>query len=235
MGEARGTEPDRVGEGPDRRSAMVEDAEASGDLTPDRTILEPTSGNTGIALAMVANAQGLPAHGRHPRQRERGADPRSSSSTAPRSCSRPATRGRTARSTSHSADRARTIATSCRSSTGTPRTLRRTSDGTGEEIVRDLPEITHFVAGLGTGGTLTGVGRRLKRHNPDITGVAAEPELGDLVYGSAFARRGLRPADPRRRRCSTASSSSSSTDSLRATRELTRARGRSSPGSRPAR
>jgi cysteine synthase B len=56
-------------------------------------------------------------------------------------------------------------------------------EGTGEEIVRDLPEVTHFVAGLGTGGTLTGVGRRLHRHDAGIKIVAAEPELGDLVYG----------------------------------------------------
>jgi cysteine synthase B len=56
-------------------------------------------------------------------------------------------------------------------------------EGTGEEIVRDLPDVTHFVAGLGTGGTLTGVGRRLHRHDPSIKVIAAEPELGDLVYG----------------------------------------------------
>src|SRR3989449_8157064 len=56
-------------------------------------------------------------------------------------------------------------------------------EGTGAEIVRDLPEVTHFVAGLGTGGTLTGAGRRLKEHNPAVQVIAAEPQLGELVYG----------------------------------------------------
>ena len=51
-------------------------------------------------------------------------------------------------------------------------------DGTGAGILRDLPEVTHFVAGLGTGGTLTGAGRRLKEHRAEIQVVAAEPELG---------------------------------------------------------
>ena len=66
---------------------------------------------------------------------------------------------------------------------GNPANPRAHEEGTGEEIVRDLPGITHFVAGLGTGGTLTGVGRRLKRHDPKVKMIAAEPELGDLVYG----------------------------------------------------
>jgi cysteine synthase B len=56
-------------------------------------------------------------------------------------------------------------------------------EGTGTEIVRDLPEVTHFVAGLGTGGTLMGVGRKLREHNDDVRIIAAEPELGELVYG----------------------------------------------------
>ncbi|HJV05410.1 MAG TPA: pyridoxal-phosphate dependent enzyme, partial [Actinomycetota bacterium] len=66
-------------------------------------------------------------------------------------------------------------------------------DGTGMEIVRDLPEVTHFVAGLGTGGTLMGVGRRLREHNPDVQVVAAEPELGELVYGLRSLDEGFVP------------------------------------------
>jgi cysteine synthase B len=66
-------------------------------------------------------------------------------------------------------------------------------DGTAEEIIRDLPEVTMFVAGLGTGGTLTGVGRRLKRHNPDIQIVAAEPHAGDLVQGLRSLDEGFIP------------------------------------------
>jgi cysteine synthase len=66
-------------------------------------------------------------------------------------------------------------------------------EGTGAEIVRDLPDVTHFVAGLGTGGTLTGAGRRLKEHNPDVQVIAAEPELGELVYGLRSLDAGFIP------------------------------------------
>ena len=65
--------------------------------------------------------------------------------------------------------------------------------GTGSEIVRDLPETDVFVAGLGTGGTLTGVGRRLKEHNPKIKIIAAEPEQGDLVQGLRNLEEGFIP------------------------------------------
>ena len=54
---------------------------------------------------------------------------------------------------------------------------------TAPEIIQDLPDVAAFVAGLGTGGTVTGVGKRLKEFNPDIKVYAAEPEYGDLVYG----------------------------------------------------
>jgi cysteine synthase B len=66
-------------------------------------------------------------------------------------------------------------------------------EGTGAEIVRDLPEVTHFVAGLGTGGTLTGAGRRLKEHDPAVQVIAAEPELGELVYGLRSLDAGFIP------------------------------------------
>jgi cysteine synthase B len=66
-------------------------------------------------------------------------------------------------------------------------------EGTAQEILRDLPEVTHFVAGMGTGGTLTGVGRGLHAHDPDIKVVAAEPELGDLVYGLRSLDAGFIP------------------------------------------
>jgi cysteine synthase B len=93
-------------------------------------------------------------------------------------------------------------------------------EGTAAEILRDLPELTHFVAGLGTGGTLTGNGRRLHEHNPDIRIVAAEPELGDLVYGLRSLDEGFVPPifDPGvvNRKFLV-----NSTDALRATRELT--------------
>jgi [CysO sulfur-carrier protein]-thiocarboxylate-dependent cysteine synthase len=93
-------------------------------------------------------------------------------------------------------------------------------EGTGPEIIADLPEVTHFVAGMGTGGTLTGAGRALHRHNPDVQVIAAEPELGDMVYGLRSLDDGFVPPifDPQEvaRKFLV-----SSADSLRTTRVLT--------------
>ncbi len=160
---------------------MIEVAEASGELTADKTILEPTSGNTGISLAMVARRKGyrltvvIPDNASEERIRLLelfGAEIVYS----------PGDKG-----TNGSIEVARRLAADDRYfmpfQYGNPANPLAHEEGTGEEIVRDLPEITHFVAGLGTGGTLTGVGRRLHRHDPAIEIVAAEPELGDLVYG----------------------------------------------------
>ena len=103
---------------------------------------------------------------------------------------------------------------------GNPANPRAHYDGTGAEILRDLPEVTHFVAGLGTGGTLTGCGRRLKEHNAAVQVIAAEPELGELVYGLRSLDQGFIPPIldesvlDRKFLVSAA-------DSLRATRELT--------------
>ena len=97
-------------------------------------------------------------------------------------------------------------------------------EGTGSEIVRDLPEVTHFVAGLGTGGTLTGAGRRLKEHNPDVKVIAAEPELGELVYGLRSLEEGFVPPILDESILDGKFLVSSS-DALRATRELTEKEG----------
>jgi cysteine synthase B len=161
--------------------AMIEAGEASGELTPDRRILEPTSGNTGIALAMVARRKGyrltvvIPDNASEERIRLLelfGAEVVYSPGDA---------------GTNGAIEVARRLAKDERYfmpfQYGNPANPLAHEDGTGEEIVRDLPEVTHFVAGLGTGGTLTGVGRRLHRHDPTIKVIAAEPELGDLVYG----------------------------------------------------
>ena len=171
--------------------AMIEDAQRSGDLTPDRTILEPTSGNTGIALALVARRKGyrmlavLPDNASEERVRLLelyGAEIVSS----------PADKG-----TNGAIEVARRLAEDPRYfmpfQYGNPANPRAHYEGTGAEIVRDLPQVTHFVAGLGTGGTLTGAGRRLKEHRPDVVVVAAEPELGDLVYGLRSLDEGFIP------------------------------------------
>jgi cysteine synthase B len=93
-------------------------------------------------------------------------------------------------------------------------------EGTAVEIIEDLPGLTHFVAGLGTGGTLTGNGRRLHEHDPAIQIVAAEPELGDLVYGLRSLDEGFVPPifDPS---VVDRKFLVNSSDALRATRELT--------------
>jgi cysteine synthase B len=201
---------------------MVEAAEASGELTQDRTILEPTSGNTGIALAMVARRKGyrltvvLPDNASEERIRLLelfGAEIVYS----------PGDKG-----TNGSIEVARRLAKDERYfmpfQYGNAANPLAHEEGTGEEIVRDLPEVTHFVAGLGTGGTLTGVGRRLHRHDADIKVIAAEPELGDLVYGLRSLEDGFVPPifdETVLDRKFLVSSS----DSLRATRELTEREG----------
>jgi cysteine synthase B len=76
---------------------------------------------------------------------------------------------------------------------GNPANPQAHYEGTGAEIVRDLPGVTHFVAGLGTGGTLMGVGRRLREHNARVQIIAAEPELGELVYGLRSLDAGFIP------------------------------------------
>jgi cysteine synthase B len=197
---------------------MVEVAEASGDLTPDRTILEPTSGNTGIALAMVARRKGygltvvIPDNASDERiglLRLFGAEVVFSDG---------------ARGTNGSIEVARALAADDRYympfQYGNPANPLAHEEGTGPEIIRDLPEITHFVAGMGTGGTLTGNGRALHAYRADIKVIAAEPELGDMVYGLRSLDEGFVPPifDPAqidRKFLVNAS------DSLRATRELT--------------
>ena len=162
--------------------AMVEEAEADGTLVPGRTIIEPSSGNTGIALAMIARLRGYPIKVVLPEnvsvERRQmlevfGAEIISS----------PGAEG----------------------SNGAVRLARRLADEnpdwaflyqyaneanprvhyatTGPEILRDVPDITHFVAGLGTSGTLMGVGTYLKEQRPEVQVLAVEPPSGELVQG----------------------------------------------------
>jgi cysteine synthase B len=202
--------------------AMVEAAEASGELVPGRTILEPTSGNTGISLGLVARRKGykltvvIPDNASEERIRLLelfGAEIVFS----------PGDLG-----TNGSIDVARRLAKDDRYympfQYGNPANPRAHEEGTGEEIVRDLPEVTHFVAGLGTGGTLTGVGRRLHRHRADVKVIAAEPELGELVYGLRSLDDGFVPPILDERELDR-KFLVSSTDARAATRELTELEG----------
>jgi len=198
--------------------AMVEAAEASGELTPDKIILEPTSGNTGISLAMVAKRKGyrltvvLPDNASQERLgllRLFGAEIVFSDGD---------------KGTNGSIEVARALAEDDRYfmpfQYGNSANPRAHEEGTAREIIADLPEVTHFVAGMGTGGTLTGVGRALHAHDPAVQVVAAEPELGDLVYGLRSLDEGFvppifDPAEVNRKFLV------NSDDALRATRELT--------------
>src|SRR5437660_2795781 len=170
---------------------MIEAAEAAGQLTPDKVLLEATSGNTGISLAMVARRKGyrltvvMPDNASDERIRLLelfGAEIVFS----------PGEKG-----TNGSIEVANAMAKDPKYfltfQYGNPANPRAHYDGTGAEILRDLPEVTHFVAGLGTGGTLTGCGRRLKEHNAAVQVIAAEPELGELVYGLRSLDQGFVP------------------------------------------
>jgi len=170
---------------------MIEVAEVSGELTSDRTILEPTSGNTGISLAMVAARKGyrltvvIPDNASQERVgllRLFGAEIVFSEGDL---------------GTNGSIEVARRLAQDPKYfmpfQYGNDANPLAHYEGTAAEILADLPTITHFVAGMGTGGTLTGNGRRLHEHDPNIQVIAAEPELGDLVYGLRSLEDGFVP------------------------------------------
>jgi [CysO sulfur-carrier protein]-thiocarboxylate-dependent cysteine synthase len=161
---------------------MVKAAEDAGRLKPGDTIIEPTSGNTGIALAMVAKLRGyrlvcvMPENVSQERVtllRMYGAEIIFS----------PAAGG---------SNRAVAVAKEIAAEHpdwvmlfqyGNEANARAHYESTGPEILRDLPTITHFVAGLGTTGTLMGIGRYLREKVEDVQIIAAEPRYGELVYG----------------------------------------------------
>ncbi len=171
---------------------MVEQAEADGLLRPGCTILEPTSGNTGISLAMAAKLKGyrlvcvMPENTSVERTqllRMWGAEIVSS----------PAAGG------SNEAVRVAKILADEHPDWvmlyqyGNPANAQAHYDTTGPELLADLPEITHFVAGLGTTGTLMGAGRFLREHVPGIEVIAAEPRYGEVVYGLRNIDEGFVP------------------------------------------
>jgi cysteine synthase len=171
--------------------AMVEAGEASGRLTREVTILEPTSGNTGIALAMVASLRGYRFTAVMPdnASRERIALLQAYGAEIVFSPGDKGTNGSVALAQELSSDERYYMPFQY----GNAANVAAHYEGTGQEILDDLPDVKAFVAGLGTGGTLTGVGRRLKEHNPSVKVVAAEPELGELVYGLRSLDEGYIP------------------------------------------
>src|SRR3954451_467092 len=171
---------------------MVEQAEKDGLLRPGCTILEPTSGNTGISLAMVARLKGyrlvcvMPENTSVERRQLLemwGAEIVSS----------PAAGG-----SNEAVRAAKQIAEEHPDwvmlyQYGNPANSLSHYEGTGPEILADLPEVTHFVAGLGTTGTLMGVGRYFREHKAEVTIVAGAPLYGELVYGLRNLDEGFVP------------------------------------------
>jgi cysteine synthase B len=162
---------------------MIERAEADGEISSQRTILEPSSGNTGIALAMIARLKGYKV-----------------SVVMPENVSEERTQllhaygaeiiySDGSKGTNGSIEVAQALAEKQPhdylmmyqyGNSGNPDAH---YEGTGQEIVEAVPDVDMFVAGLGTGGTLMGVGRRLKEHNPDVKIVAVAPEPEDFISG----------------------------------------------------
>jgi [CysO sulfur-carrier protein]-thiocarboxylate-dependent cysteine synthase len=161
---------------------MVREAEADGVLTPGRTIIEPSSGNTGIALSMIARLRGYPIKIVMPENVsvERRQALEVWGAEIIMTPGEEGSNGAVARARSLADEHPEWAFLYQYANEANPRAH---YEATGPEIWRDCPEITHFVAGLGTTGTLMGVGRFLKEQNPDVKIVAIEPPLGERVEG----------------------------------------------------
>jgi cysteine synthase len=162
--------------------SMVEDAEKDGRLSPGDTLLEPSSGNTGIGLALVARVKGyhlkvvLPSNVSVERRQLLelwGAEIIESPGTE-------GSNGAVRMAQRIHGEHPEWVFLYQYANAGNPRAH---YEGTGPEIWRDCPEVTHFVAGLGTSGTLLGVGRFLKERNPAVEVWAVEPPAGEMVDG----------------------------------------------------
>ncbi len=171
---------------------MIEKAEADGLLKPGATILEPTSGNTGISLAMIARLRGyqmicvMPENTSVERRQLL-------EMWGAKIISSPAAGG------SNEAVRvAKELAKENPEwvflyQYGNPANSDAHFHTTGPELLEDLPTITHFIAGLGTTGTLMGTGRFFREHKPEVEIIAAEPRYGELVYGLRNIDEGFIP------------------------------------------
>ena len=172
--------------------AMLVDAEKQGLLRPHCTILEPTSGNTGISLAMVAKLRGY---------RLVCVMPENTSIERRQLLEMWGTEIVTSPAAGGSNEAVRVAKKLAAEHPdwvmlyqyGNPANAQAHYEGTGPEILADLPSVTHFVAGLGTTGTLMGVGRFFRENKPGVRIVAAEPRYGELVYGLRNLDEGFVP------------------------------------------
>ena len=162
--------------------AMIEEAEADGTLVPGKTIIEPSSGNTGIAMAMISRIKGykikivLPGNVSIERRQlleVYGAEIIDSPAAE-------GSNGAVRKALALADANPEWVFLYQYANEANPKAHYR---GTGPEIWNDVPEVTHFVAGLGTSGTLLGVGTYLKERNPDIQILAVEPPSGEKVEG----------------------------------------------------
>ncbi|MDD4271478.1 MAG: cysteine synthase family protein [Patescibacteria group bacterium] len=182
-----GSTKDRIG------LFMIEAAEKSGELTRDKIILEPTSGNTGIGLAMVAAVKGykiiltMSAGMSQERKRMLKALGAELIETDP------------LKGTDGAIIKARELYGAnpglywLPNQFGNPNNPLAHYKGTAEEIIKDLPGITMFVAGMGTSGTLMGIGRRLKEHNPNIKILGVEPQFNHKIAGLKNMKEAIVP------------------------------------------
>ncbi|MDG2040424.1 MAG: cysteine synthase family protein [Ilumatobacter sp.] len=161
---------------------MIEAAEADGRLRPGQTIIEPSSGNTGIALAAIAQLKGHPIKIMMPTSVsiERRQMLEIFGAEIILTPGEEGSNGAVARAKVLAGEHPEWFFPYQYANDSNPQAHYQ---GTGPEIVRDAPEITHFVAGLGTSGTLMGVGTFLKECDPAIQVVAVEPPLGEHVEG----------------------------------------------------
>jgi cysteine synthase B len=162
--------------------AMIEDAEKEGRLVPGQTLIEPSSGNTGIALAAIAQMKGYPIKILMPTSVsiERRQMLEIFGAEVILTPGEEGSNGAVARAIQMAEENPDWCFLYQYANDANPRAH---YEGTGPEILRDCPEITHFVAGLGTSGTLMGTGRFLKENKPDVKIVAVEPPLGERVEG----------------------------------------------------
>ena len=172
--------------------AMLVQGEKEGLLRHGCTILEPTSGNTGISLAMVAKQRGyrlvcmMPENTSVERRQLLGMWGAEIVTSPAAGGSNEAVRVAKALAEEHP-DWVMLY------QYGNPANALAHYEGTGPEILADLPTVTHFVGGLGTTGTLMGVGRFFRERKPEVRIVAAEPRYGELVYGLRNLGEGFVP------------------------------------------
>lgn len=172
---------------------MIEAGEKSGELQPGATILEPTSGNTGIGLAMIGRVKGYHVVCVMPEavSEERTELLRAFGAEIIYSPGELGSNGAIAKAQEIvAANPGKYYFPYQYGNEANPRAHYET---TGPEILRDLPQTTVFVAGLGTGGTLTGTGHYLKEQNPNIKVIASAPHPGDLVQGLRALEDGFIP------------------------------------------